>query len=236
MKNNYKYMVIYMALMAVGLAINRFEKNILYSDPNFIVAMIPYLIVMSIWAIYSYNKGKKIAIIPWTEKGKYKIYLFVAVPVLSLAANVMAFNLTNGTFRLELIIGAMLVGIAEETMYRGIILKGLLVEKSIAKAIFISAFWFSILHFLNIIGGQSIGTVTAQLLITFIGGLFFGIIYIKIKKLLPLILLHGLWDYTVISSTSESLQWISKCAIIIVLIEIVIVIICLKNSNKYLKI
>jgi len=94
----------------------------------------------------------------------------------------------------------LLVGIAEELMFRGIILHALLDKISPRKAVIVSAFTFSLLHSINIIGGVPVEGMILQLGLTFIAGFYLAGVMVKIKSIIPLIVWHWLWDFMTLSS------------------------------------
>ena len=100
-----------------------------------------------------------------------------------------------------------LIGIAVEGMYRGILLPRLLKKKSVNAAIFISALWLSLLHSLNLLAGQPFQAVLIRLLLTFLTGLYYGAMYLRIRRLTPLVLQHGLWDLVAFSGILQRVSW-----------------------------
>ena len=100
-----------------------------------------------------------------------------------------------------------LIGIAVEGMYRGILLPRLLKKKSVNAAIFISALWLSLLHSLNLLAGQPFQAVLIRLLLTFLTGLYYGAMYLRIRWLIPLVLQHGLWDLVAFSGILQRVSW-----------------------------
>jgi len=94
----------------------------------------------------------------------------------------------------------LLVGIAEELMFRGIILHALLDKISPRKAVIVSALAFSLLHSINIIGGVPIEGMILQLGLTFIAGFYLAGVRVKTKSIIPLIVWHWLWDFMTLTS------------------------------------
>jgi hypothetical protein len=131
----------------------------------------------------------------------------------------------------------LLVGIAEETMFRGIILHALLTKLNSRKAILFSAIAFSLLHSINIIGGVPIDGMFLQLGLTFIAGFYLTAAMVKIKSILPLIFWHWLWDFMTMGSNlighKSSIMIVSS----LILVELVFGLIIwfgIKPSNNIL--
>ncbi|MFN8342204.1 MAG: type II CAAX endopeptidase family protein [Cyclobacteriaceae bacterium] len=93
----------------------------------------------------------------------------------------------------------LLVGISEELMFRGIILRGLMGNTSPRWAVLISALAFSSLHAVNIFAGLTVTATISQLAMTFVFGLYAATVSLKIRNLWPLIIFHWLWDFMTFS-------------------------------------
>lgn len=96
---------------------------------------------------------------------------------------------------------AALVGFNEETMFRGILLQAFMANGTrLGWAVLISAAGFCLLHSVNILGGSPAPMVAIQLGITFLFGLCFAFLALRIGSLWPLILFHALWDFSLIAA------------------------------------
>jgi membrane protease YdiL (CAAX protease family) len=84
----------------------------------------------------------------------------------------------------------LLVGLGEETMYRGIVLHAFLTTNRVRFAMLVSAIAFSLLHAVNVFGGVSLLSVPAQLIMTFLLGFFFAPLMLKLNNILPLMIFH----------------------------------------------
>ena len=194
-------LTLYMMIMGAGLAATHFGKKISYSDPGFLSAMLPWTVLLAgLVLVVQFHEGKKFGF-QQRSNGKFGIYLVVMVPVILLFG--YAVVECHSSITPVMIVMPILIGIAEEGMYRGILLPALFRKRTVNTAILISAFWFSALHALNLLGGQSILAVIGQLLLTFLTGLYFAAVYIRIKRLSLLILQHALWDFVAFSGVVE---------------------------------
>ncbi|MBS9784115.1 CPBP family intramembrane metalloprotease [Candidatus Gracilibacteria bacterium] len=90
-----------------------------------------------------------------------------------------------------------LVGFSEELVYRGVVFSTFLKDNKV-KAILVSAVIFSLLHAVNILAGTDIIVIGAQLFMTFIAGLFFAFVRLKIENIIPIMLYHWAWDFVLI--------------------------------------
>ncbi|MCT4631883.1 MAG: CPBP family intramembrane metalloprotease [Firmicutes bacterium] len=127
------------------------------------------------------------------------------------------------TLLIQTVIMTLFVGIAEEVMFRGIVLKSFLKKGKVKRAVIISAVAFSLLHSVNILAGVNVITIIPQLVLTLIFGLSFGWIAVKIKNIIPLIIFHWIWDMCVISSKiiGSNIIVLSTLAIILQVIVVI---------------
>jgi membrane protease YdiL (CAAX protease family) len=111
-------------------------------------------------------------------------------------------SLTAAQWKLFGIAGftTLLVGIAEETMYRGIVLHGFLTTGRVRWAMFVSAIAFSLLHAVNVFGGMALLNVPMQLIMTFLFGFLLAPLMLKLNNIVPLILFHWLWDFVLFAA------------------------------------
>jgi hypothetical protein len=93
-----------------------------------------------------------------------------------------------------------LVGFSEELVFRGIILKGFLEKHGVFFSMLMSAVLFSLLHSVNVFGGMPFIVMLVQLIMTFLLGMVFAPLAIKLNNITPLILFHFIWDMLLFSS------------------------------------
>lgn len=131
------------------------------------------------------------------------VALIVAVMSANLANELRAGALTPQAVRFLAACAAttLMVGLSEELMYRGVVLQAFALRYGPAKAVVLSAVLFALLHSVNVLGGLSVGGMVVQLGFTFLFGLYFGTLAIRIGNITPLIIVHALWDFLLISSS-----------------------------------
>ncbi len=111
---------------------------------------------------------------------------------------------TGGLSLVNLVIGSFLVGVCEEFLCRGWLLNEFLErygdsKKGIWYSIIISATIFGLMHLGNIFSiGQGVYTTISQVLNALGIGIVFGVIYYKTKNIWSVVLLHGLWDFSLL--------------------------------------
>jgi membrane protease YdiL (CAAX protease family) len=88
---------------------------------------------------------------------------------------------------------SLLVGFAEEGMFRGVLLRSLL-PKGIGPAVLISALCFACVHLTNLLSGASWGYVLGQLVLAFGTGVLFATLRLRTGSIWPCILLHAARD------------------------------------------
>lgn len=114
-------------------------------------------------------------------------------------------GLKEGLAVLNLAVGCFLVGVSEELLCRGWLLNEFLekfgnTKKGVWYSIIVSGGIFGILHLGNVLTGQTWSTTIVQALTAMAAGIFFGIIYYKTKNIWSVILLHALWDFSLLLS------------------------------------
>lgn len=97
----------------------------------------------------------------------------------------------------SLVLLALLVGVFEEVMFRGIVMHGLEQRFGALIALFASSVIFGAMHYVNFIDGQSLGATNNQVLHAAGVGLLYGALALRIGSIWPGVLLHALWDATV---------------------------------------
>ena len=95
-----------------------------------------------------------------------------------------------------LFIGTIFVGIAEETLNRGLVLTAFRGGMGEVGAWFWSSSLFGLMHGVNIITGQDVGPTLRQIVFAFVFG---GVLYATRRAtgtLLVAIVLHAMWDFS----------------------------------------
>lgn len=96
----------------------------------------------------------------------------------------------------------LLVGFAEETTFRGILLRGeLAAGRNVFVAMIVSAVGFSLLHSVNVLGGLPASEVASQMFSTLMVGLCFAPLALLVGNLIPLVIWHFLWDFITLAPT-----------------------------------
>jgi uncharacterized protein len=89
---------------------------------------------------------------------------------------------------------ALLVGFVEETYFRGMILRALLVRGPWLAAI-ISSILFGGLHLLHLIEGQNLVATLSQAVWATALGFLFAAVALRTQSIVPLIIIHALMDF-----------------------------------------
>ena len=98
-------------------------------------------------------------------------------------------------------VGALLVGVCEEFLCRGWLLNEFLerygdTKKGVWYSIIISGVIFGLIHLGNFFAGQDLVSTITQILNASAVGIVLGLIYYKTKNIWSVIVLHGLWDFS----------------------------------------
>lgn len=201
--------ILFLVVTGSAMFISMHFFNAGYGTPLMIRFMNPAEIIMIIIGAYivmRYFSWNEIGFIAPPNR-KLLLWILPVYLILAFGWGLLLKDLNNLTITTEQwnsfwIFGfvTLLVGIAEELMFRGIILHALLQKMNARKAVLYSALAFSLLHSINIIGGVPIEGMILQLGLTFIAGFYLAGVMLKIKSILPLMLWHWLWDFMTLSS------------------------------------
>ncbi len=237
MKKNYTILSLYYALMALGLFVCKHLLNTPYGSSNFSEKFLPFMILLSLLVLYYGLKNKDQLVLSRSKSPSYLLSALIFIPVagFGIYSIIKGFSLNLAFF--VLIIDTALIGIAEEGMFRGIVLGGLVRKIHPVLAILISAFLFSLLHILNILGGLPFSEVTNQMLSTFIMGVFLASMYLDTKNIIFPIIFHSLWDYILLSESLAEISFLPLLLIGInvgeIIVSLLIIIKLMKASKQF---
>ena len=102
-----------------------------------------------------------------------------------------------------ILINTLLVGISEELMFRGILFLGASSKYDWQRAVWITAVIFGLIHALT---GMITGNFTAALLqamMAFLFGVWTAAVRFRLNTIIPLMILHWLWDFGVFSLSAQ---------------------------------
>ena len=194
----------YIAIMGVGLAVTLNVFQVAYATPYFAFAFLPWMIVLAVYTAYVARRNR-IKLGTFTSSPAAYAWLspWIFLEIIGMSAVAMALYTDSQAILSVAIVAVMtgLVGYAEETMFRGVALQGMLRNgNSPLLAAFVSAVLFSALHAVNVLGGLSFSDVLPQLWHTLLFGLALAPIAVLTRTLMPLMLIHAVWDFVLLSS------------------------------------
>lgn len=134
--------------------------------------------------------------------------LFIYWPLLLFVILQFVLNLQNevawhGIYDFLALAGlALVVGFNEEVIFRGLMLQSLL-KKGYIKAIVITSILFSLSHLGSILAGGGIISTIVQIGFALSIGFCFAVLALKNKLIWPLILIHGLIDFSGLLNQSD---------------------------------
>lgn len=130
----------------------------------------------------------------WILTAMALIYVVVAFPY-SLTRS-LNFSPQNPGLATPLALNAASAALVEEIAFRGIILYALMrvwegSETGVFGAVFISSVFFSFIHLLNLLAGESIGRVAPQIAWSLLGGILFASLVVRGMSIWPAVVLHA---------------------------------------------
>ena len=151
---------------------------------------------------------KELGMTRWLQNGRALLWL---LPMWVLSTG----NLWGGvSVRYDAITSVMavlsflLVGVAEEIIFRGFLFNGMRKTGRLTVAIVVSAITFGMGHIVNLLTGHATMETLVQVLFAVAWGFLFTFAYLKSGSLLPCIVIHGLIDaFSVFSRDSQIADW-----------------------------
>ncbi len=235
MKKQYILLTAYMMIMGVGLFICNQFLNTPYHSSEFSRKFLPFMLILTALVLTYGIKNKKELALHSESKPGYVFSALLFIPVVGFGLYAMVRGFSPELAFAILIIDTALIGIAEEGMYRGILLGVMAKRMNPLLAILLSSLLFCALHVLNIIGGLSASELMGQLVSTFVMGVFLGAMYLDTRKILFPIIFHSFWDYILLSGSLEEVEFLPIVLIGVYVLEVcislVIIIKLLRNPR-----
>lgn len=133
--------------------------------------------------------------------------LWVSLPLLLI--NLFDFLKPINTFGAELLNGRLLLfafilsleaGVSEELLMRALPLENVLCRAKTRKQylglVFMTSFFFGVMHIKNYFWGDDLGMVLAQIINAGCAGVFYAALYLRTGSIIPSVVLHTLWDFS----------------------------------------
>jgi len=204
----WRAVALYIALMALGMTAMHHGFGLRYDQPEMTQVLVFVEVGLAGWAWWAARRQ------PWwprpvTGRPSARGLAWFAPVGLAVLAAFGAFaaevvraapRLAPEQWRLLAVVGTTtaLVGFSEELMFRGVLLRGLGRGGGLFRAMALSAAGFSLLHAVNVLGGAPPAGVAVQLAVTFLVGLCWAPLAVRLGALWPLMVIHWLWDFTLV--------------------------------------
>lgn len=170
--------------------------------------IIPALVIAPIFLfiVVAYFKWWPEVGLKWVDDTRSLRLLWLpALAIIFMLAVGLPSSTVGGKVLLTVLVNSLLVGISEELMFRGILLYGARTRYSLWASIWIVSLLFGFVHSLNGFLTGEFGPAMIQAVMAFISGVMFMGLRLRQNSLLPAMLTHGLWDFSVFSSGESSL-------------------------------
>ncbi|MGB8220502.1 MAG: CPBP family intramembrane glutamic endopeptidase [Methanoregula sp.] len=183
-------LVVTVVVLIVGLLNERFLMGSLVQVAvvDLLLAIIGIFLLTRLnwWGTAGYTAGIRLSHVP----------LFILPVTVGLVSLGQGIRVTAPLVILAFAALTLLVGFAEETFFRGLILTSLLPAGTI-RAVALSSFFFAAPHLLNVIGGTWDPAFTIVDSIAAFGlGVTFAAIRLRTGSIWPLVGIHALFDFT----------------------------------------
>ncbi len=216
--------LMYIGIMGIGMSVMHFGFKFSYDSPEMAKVLFFFEVIMTVFAFYAY---KKLTLGKMFQKFQFTFWL---VPIVLVVLGAFIVAVTQSDFSknqfliLTVVVTTLLVGVSEELIFRGIVLPSFLEKRIVLIAVLISATAFSSLHAVNILGGLTFSDMLTQLCMTFFAGLFYALMALKIKNIIPLMILHWFWDMILIGTAVTGVKTVSSIMLVGTLLEILFII------------
>ena len=138
--------------------------------------------------------GLKFLVFPYLFAGL--LLLLVALAVKS-EAGVELRDAVSPSLVGSLITVTLLIGVFEETLFRGVLFHGIEANHGMTAALIGSSVAFGLMHYVNWVGGQPFAITSGQVAHAVAAGFMYAALMLRIGSIWPVILFHGFWNATV---------------------------------------
>lgn len=203
--------LIYISIIGLGMFLMNKVFHYSYNDANMariIIFVEIILTILVIWVTkryYGFDKigFKKIKVnqLKWFIPSIIIISIMTFLYSIALINNIGILDKSKITLLIIIFIATFLVGFSEEVMFRGILLHSFTNKGKVYSGLIVSSVLFALLHSVNMLGGVTFGEMVTQVCTSFLLGIYFSPLAIKLESLIPLIIFHWLWDCILVSSS-----------------------------------
>ena len=151
---------------------------------------------------------KELGMTRWLQNGKALLWL---LPMWVLSTGNLWGGVSlqyDGITTVMAALSFLLVGVAEEIVFRGFLFNGMRKSGSLTVAVIVSAVTFGMGHIVNLLTGHATGETLVQIVFAVAWGFLLTFAYLKGGSLLPCIVIHGLIDaFSVFARDNEAAHW-----------------------------
>lgn len=163
-------------------------------ETGLIVAAFVFLSLLRWWHDIGFTQG--------ISRDDIPLCLFPTLLTVYIAWGALSSS-TVGSLIVFLAVDACLIAVAEESIFRGILLQTLL-PHGVLRALFLSTLIFALLHVGNLFAGLPWTYVAGQALFTFGDGMAYAVMRVRTGSIWPAIILHGLTDFGALAFTATT--------------------------------
>ena len=206
-------LVIYMAIVmgvqiGSGIEYTEITKNSNNLLKGVLVPVMLSSIFLTIFALWS-GWYKDVFKDKFKIQGHSWINLLVVFAIIGTIINFVSGDIGSlgTTFIIYAAIATALVGYSEELMTRGLLLRSARGSGfTEIKVFLITSLAFGLMHSLNVLNGQDIKTTVTQVVFTFLAGGVYYAIFRKTGLLWVTMVLHGLWDFSLLTNCADTVN------------------------------
>ena len=153
--------------------------------------------------LFHWRDLKFVAPMPWSSLRLMWLPALYVVAFLGMSA---ALGPVPASVTGFLLLNTLVVGLSEETMFRGVLFQALRSRVSLWPAMIISSLLFGGVHVLNIFSTGEVLASCTQALTATMSGFAFVALLVRTGSIWPPIVYHALWDFGTFSLSSHTMK------------------------------
>lgn len=191
----------FIVISAIGMYMMHSVFGSVYGSPDMVRVLVWMEVALLIWLVLIARRGFTAEDLGFVKIKSKELIWFVPI---GLAIGAMVFvQMTNllpmpqidfGLLAI-LFVTVALVAINEEILSRGMAQTSFSKQYGMWAGVLISAVIFSLIHAPNVLGGLPFEHMIGQLWATFVAGLFYALLRVRVRSIVPIIVLHFAYDY-----------------------------------------
>lgn len=190
-------------LLPIDAILQEMSLSDFHSEYISLTLKMALIFIGSYWMIKQLNI-KSISGLSNSYKWTFKYFNIIPIYLIVLGVlSAMAYDLTQIQMQdlLLLLLACMIVGFAEEFLFRGVLQSMFLKtyhnkKRGLLLSVLFPAIIFGLFHLINLTNNPNVMAVVMQVVFATFIGFFFGVLVLKTNKIIPVAITHGLINFS----------------------------------------